>query len=247
MYTRRAIMNARRRRLLLEDQGQQPDFANVKLLLAFDGVDGSQAVTDLSNDARVITFAGHAQQDTDQFKYDSASLLLDDTGDWITIPQALQDDLGYANVDNLMTLECFFRPDAGPPDATNSLFGGRGSTDGFSLYYLSTGVLQLSGYNVSTSVIQLPTILTLSAETWYHVCLEQDGREWTIYIDGVQAAQDTATNEVSVNASDAFSIGQGAEAGGREIGGHIDQIRFVAGENVYGGAFTPPDRAFPTS
>ncbi len=225
----------------------QPTFSNVLLLLAFDGDDQSTTVTDLSEDARVITVAGNAQHDTAQFKYGSSSLLLDDSGDWITIPQALQADLGYAVADNQMTLECFFRPDAGAPDATNVIFGGRGTTDGFSLYHLSTGVIHVSAYDGSTSLLQQASTGTLTAETWYHICLEQNGTSWKLYIDGTLDGDGTATGTPTVNASDAFSIGAGSEAAGRELGGHIDQVRFVQGENVYGGNFTPPTQAHPTS
>ena len=61
------------------------NFDNVVLLLNFDGADAATATTDASKYNCSVRFAGDAQLDTANFKYGTASLLTDGTGDAIGV------------------------------------------------------------------------------------------------------------------------------------------------------------------
>jgi len=63
-------------------------FWNRVLLLDFDGTDGATSATDASRFAHTLTFNGDAQLDTANKKFGTASLLLDGTGDYVTISDA---------------------------------------------------------------------------------------------------------------------------------------------------------------
>jgi hypothetical protein len=69
-------------------------YDNVALLLPFDGADGATAATDYSPTPKTVTFAGNAQLDTANKKWGNASLLLDGTGDYLSIPDHADWDLG---------------------------------------------------------------------------------------------------------------------------------------------------------
>ena len=81
-----------------------PPFSNVTLLSGFEGADMSTSFTDESEDARIISGFGNAQIDTAQFRFGSSSLLLDGTGDFLTLPDS--DDWEF---DQAMTVEAFVR------------------------------------------------------------------------------------------------------------------------------------------
>lgn len=60
-----------------------PHWANVVLLLRFNGGDGSTTITD-SKSARAFTVFGNAHVETTQYKFGGSSLQLDGNGDYIT-------------------------------------------------------------------------------------------------------------------------------------------------------------------
>lgn len=70
-----------------------PSFSSVVLLCGFNGVDGATSTTDEAK-AKAITFVGNAQLDTAQKKFGTASLLLDGTGDYLTLADSLDWRLG---------------------------------------------------------------------------------------------------------------------------------------------------------
>lgn len=65
-----------------------PDFASVVLLAGFNGDDAATTAPDESLVARTLTFARNAQLDTAEKKFDSASLLLDGAGDYVSAPDS---------------------------------------------------------------------------------------------------------------------------------------------------------------
>lgn len=62
--------------------------ANVKLLLHMNGNDASTSFPDSSNVPHTVTAVANAQVDTAESKFGGASLLLDGTGDWLSIPNS---------------------------------------------------------------------------------------------------------------------------------------------------------------
>lgn len=64
------------------------DFADVELLMHCDGTNGSSTFTDSGPDARTITRSGNAQISTANSKFGGASMLLDGTGDYVSIGAA---------------------------------------------------------------------------------------------------------------------------------------------------------------
>jgi len=83
-----------------------PNWANVILLLEFEGVDASTTFTDLSDSARTMVAQDDAQIDTDQAATGSSALLLDGAnGDAVTT--ATHADFNFGSGD--FTVECFVR------------------------------------------------------------------------------------------------------------------------------------------
>ena len=94
---------------------------NVGLQLSFDGLDEADSTTDESSYGHTVSFVADAELDTAQYKHGTSSLLLDGTGDYITVP-----DHAIFDLTGNFTCEMWIRWSVTPE--SNS-FGGS-ATDG---------------------------------------------------------------------------------------------------------------------
>jgi hypothetical protein len=69
------------------------------LLLHFNGANGSATFTNSSSNARTVTPSGNAQISTAQSVFGGSSLLLDGSGDYLTIADATG-DFAFGNYDH---------------------------------------------------------------------------------------------------------------------------------------------------
>lgn len=217
--------------------GGDPFVGNTASLLHFDGTDGATTFTDVRG--KTWTASGDAQLDTAQFKWGSASLLLDGTGDYISATHA---DLDFT-ADNKFTMEAWIRPAA---------FGDRGI---FFNGDLSTNpsrvqvALNSSGQVVcfiqgsTGSGTSCTSTSSLTLNTWQHIAFTRDGSKLRVFINGT--LEGTASSTDSLVARTGFAIGN-ARAGGAQIpfNGHIDDVRLTKGVCRYSVNFTAPTGAF---
>lgn len=216
-----------------------------RLLMGFEGVDGSTTMTDESPAARTVTPSGNAQIDTAQFKFGASSLLLDGTGDFLTA--AHHADFAVATP---FTMECFLRLNASPAVsdrfgviakaastfANGALLGIRRETDtGQAIRVQGT-----AGFNPGGGSIVGTT--TLALNTWYHAALSYDGTNLRLFLDGV--LQGTLASTIVENTLDNLLIGRWPGSTVRDFNGWIDEVRFTS-ECLYIAAFTAPTAAFP--
>jgi hypothetical protein len=85
--------------------GPDPNWANVVLLMGFEGADASTTFVDESSVGRTMTAIGNAQIDTAQFKFGAASGLFDGSGDVVTAADSADWDFGSGD----FTIEMFVR------------------------------------------------------------------------------------------------------------------------------------------
>src|SRR5690606_22439209 len=71
-----------------------PIFSNVQVLLGFDGVNGATSETDQSSYGRAVTFDGNSKLDSGQSRFGSTALILDGTGDFISVPDSAELSVG---------------------------------------------------------------------------------------------------------------------------------------------------------
>src|SRR5690242_7612579 len=153
-----------------------PDFANVVLLMGFNGTDGSTTFTDESSFARTATAGGNAQIDTAWSKSGTGSLLLDGTTDSVDLPYyTLDKDNSVAGIQAGydVQIEGWIRFASGANlTATHEIFAqylASGNNRVFRFHY-TNGVLRLiyyaDGSTLSTAVSASWSPSTL---TDYHV------------------------------------------------------------------------------
>lgn len=228
-----------------------PYFANVLLLVGFEGTDGATTTTDESTYGRTATFAGNAQIDTADKPFGTSSLLVDGTGDYVTFPDST--DWGFSGQ---FTVEGHFKIDntAGTTEmaivahrtiSTNlawRLTATPAATPGLTFALSTDG----SSDNVIASISQAGLF---SKGTWYHLAADRDSSDkLRLYLGGVMKASDTTAAGTAFNIASALGIGASAN-GGIALKGWLKDIRITGGVARYAndGGFSAPTTAFPRS
>jgi hypothetical protein len=100
------------------------------------------------------------------------------------------------------------------------------NTAGFGLGIISSNRVELSFGNVAPSGGPQVQSSALAADTWYHIVAVVDiGNVLTLYVNGVSVGTDTITSSNRTSVSGGFNIG--ADAGGYDYTGKLDQVRIL--------------------
>lgn len=216
-----------------------PFFANVELLLHFDGVDGATATTDSSSRGRAITFNGGAQLDTAQAKWGPSSLLLDGTDDHLTIAH----DTAFSVATGDFTIEAWIRINAtGKTHTISNKRAGSGAQE----HSFSVGTTQRLSFSMFSggSVLNISDPGAITTGIWYHVAVARAGTLTRLFRDGVMVASGTQSGAPSSNSAPLL-IGRDRFFSGSYFQGWIDDYRFTKGVARYTENFTPPAGPFP--
>lgn len=205
-----------------------------KLICSFDGVDGATTFT--AETGQTVTFAGTAQLDTAQSKFGGAALLLDGTGDYVTISDS--DNWTFGTGD--FTIDCWaYWAAVGAGDFTLWSQWKTGQEAWWLRYSSNTLYLGINNVANAYSVSWTPTV-----STWYHIALVRYGSSVKIYIDGVSIVTFDFTG-VDIAASTGLLYIGAIEAGsGYEFNGSIDELRISKGIAKWTANFTPPTSAY---
>ena len=199
---------------------------NTKMLLHLDGADTSTTFTDETG-THTPSAVADAQLDTAQKKWGTASLLLDGTGDYVTVAAHADFDLVGSATSN-WTIDFQFRCNthtgsdhiiSQQEDAQNFwrlLHDDQGGgTDGLRFEYTIGGVnkIDMGGGEVADS-------------NWHHGALIKVGQLFGTYVDGTQVAYGTTADTDDLTAS---GIQIGAYGGANLFDGWIDELRIQNG------------------
>lgn len=206
---------------------------NTKLLLNM--ADGQALDSAAQNN---MTLFGNADTSTSQQKFGTASLALDETGDYVTIPHAKFTPFGTGN----FTIECFVR------------FAASTSGNGQGLFQLSSGTLNsttrgpAAGADNATgrwTIYYGTSYLTHgsiapSTNTWYHVAYVRNSGTTKLYIDGTEILSVSDSTDYT---DTYFTIG-GWYTTDYLLNGYLDEFR-ISHVARYTSNFTPTTEAFP--
>lgn len=202
-----------------------PYWANVSLLLKFEGANGTTTFDDLSSSDNTVTTFGTAQIQSDQLE-------LDGNSDYIRVPNstALLDASTPFTIELLTTGDTW----TGWSVFFSTYPSGQ---DGITFYADGTQLNIWAGYGFGTAAAIAAG--TLSTATEYHLAVTRNSSgEWKLWINGTQAGStDTESNTATVGATSAWI---GAENGDLYLDGRINQFRITNGSDRYTAAFTPP-------
>lgn len=209
-----------------------PNFANVSLLLHADGTNGSTSFTDFSPIAHTLTTNGNAQVSTTSPKFGTGSLLLDGSGDDLSIPASTSLAFGTGS----FTMEAFIKITA----FQNCYIFGQRAFGGFHMGVLADG--RFLGITPALNSIAEPSVSMVEG-TWYHVAFTRDASSnIRIFVDGVLRNSNTSSEDG--NATGTSYVGQ-TGINDRYFYGRFDELRITKGVCRYTADFTPPTAAFP--
>lgn len=210
--------------------------SSTKLLLHCDGANASTTFTDVQG-LHTVTANGNAQVSTAQSVFGGASALFDGTGDYLSLANSTDWNLGAAGSGDF-TIDFRLRfatvATCGLVSAANS-----GNITGWNISYSNTShaiILQNNDDATAGSASWTP-----SSGTWYHVAIIRVSGTITVYIDGTSIG--TITDQSLNNNGNALTIGAWADASS-SLNGYVDEFRISKGVARWTANFTPPAAAY---
>lgn len=239
------------------------NWANVVLLLPFDGTNGQTTTADISSYAQPTTInAAKAGLTTTSPKFGTASLLAG--GSNFNNSFACQTPYASGSVLDIFTtteytVECWLQiANAGTAGDSHTIVaygddGAGGSAACLQAYVTVfgdglTATLAVADQSAFGTGITVSSTISLVVGTWYHFALVHHGALVTGYFDGV--AQFTAgwnPGTYTHSGSTAVCIGSFSRTGAFGVALQIDEFRVTAGLARYTANFTPTSIEFPTT
>lgn len=230
---------------VVEPQGD-PHFANVSLLLHFDGADGATTFTDSSTNNLTVTRSGDARITTSESKFGDASVVFDGSNDMLFASDAPVLDLETGD----FTIELWFF--LNQLNRQHTLAGKHSGTPAGTEWLLtveSTNRLKFQGPG-SGSITQETS--PLSANVWYHVAVTRHSDTLRMFLDGQQVtAYPNNSSPVpytqNITGTGGFRVGAYQVYGSfvSVLNGYVDELRITKGIGRYTENFTPPAAPFP--
>lgn len=209
-------------------------YASTKLLLHFNGADGSTTFTDNSSATKTVTANGNAKISTAQSKFGGSSGYFDGNMDFLYAADSVDWDFGV--YDFSVETWCLFLSHT----TTQTLVGNyqtENGTIGWVLQYRSDTAGLLFGYG-DVGLIHVPW--TPVDGTWYHIAAAREGNALRVFVNG--ALLKTVTNSTDISGSTApLRIGCLYYTSNIQFfNGHLDDLRITKGVARYTASFTPP-------
>lgn len=208
-----------------------------KLLLHFDGSDGSTTFTDASASGRTITRTGDPEIDTAQSKFGGASGLFNNGR--VQPPDDADLEVGSSDFTIDMWVRCanWTGTQCLCMKGNNADYWTGFYATGTALYF--PGTTNNGGYNFSSS----SSFATLSNNTWHHIAASRTGNNLYLFLDGVLMDTRDVTGLSMYNFTHPWSIGSRND-GGIPFVGWIDELRISVGVGRWTAGFTPPTAAY---
>jgi hypothetical protein len=217
-----------------------PFFANVSLLLRFEGANGSSTFTDSGPLSKTVSASG-AVISTAQFKFGSASGFFDGVDDSLLISNIA--GLSMQGAD--FCVEGWARLNVTSGGRTLVDFRGTGLSNSSWEIFVDASSRWLGVYNGpsnSLAAITAANALPPANGQFFHWAVTRSGATLRLFVNGVLGASATF-NPPATNAS-GVRIGVN-QAGGNRFSGHMDELRITLGQARYTANFAPPTQPFP--
>jgi hypothetical protein len=210
-----------------------------KLCIHFNGTDG--ATTHTAETGQTVTFQGDAKLSTTQKKFGTASLLLDGTGDYCTVP----DSNKWYFADQPFTIDLWLKIDA-IAGFTGGVCGQYVDVNNYWEFYIDYGLPKFKIVVGGVTKADYRSASYVRLGGWRHLELVRTGTSIYMFIDGLSkiVVADTAisTNEVP-NLAAVLEIGAVLNHSS-VLTGSIDEFRISKGVARHTANFTPNTREY---
>ncbi|NBW22848.1 MAG: LamG domain-containing protein [Caulobacteraceae bacterium] len=207
-------------------------FNSVRLLLPFDGANGSTTFVDSSLSNRTVSANGTAALSTSQSKYGGASLYID--GSSTAFAQCLSSALDIGSSD--FAAECWYYPlDNTGTGGTRTIFHfNNGGPGGLHIHRNTSQQLVVDNGVTGTTA----GTITMAINQWHHIAVTRSGTTIRGFVNGSQALTHTAQSYATADRLQIGRYGTGGTTG--NMYGYVDDVRVTAGVARYTSTFTPP-------
>lgn len=210
----------------------------------FDGSNGSTAITEQSG--RPVSVFGNAQISTAQYAPltgNTSSLLLDGTGDYLTVPDSADFSFGAGN----FTIRFWCRPTSSGSDREILAQRINGATSFFYIRHTTAGNIRVVAVNGGTTITDVISMTTLTNNVWTFVEIVRTGGSVKISLGGTFGT--TVTTDAATAWPDSASvlyIGIGNDLLGATnfFAGYLDDLEIYKGYAMHTANFTPPTAPF---
>ena len=201
-----------------------------QLLIHFDGANGDTADQTAAT-GQLVSLEGAAQLSTTQKKFGTASLLLNGTTDYATVPDSANWDF---STDDFTIDGWFYKDDVSSDNRGVVTCRDVDDQNGWQLY-IGSNLLQFAAEGGVSVYGVIPTL------TWVHFAVVRYSNILTLYINGVSIATQDVTG-IAINNTNNHVLGIGmtfSDYGAYLFKGWIDEVRICKGIARWTTAFTP--------
>lgn len=228
--------------------GSYYNFNTCVMLLRFNGADGDKSATDVAKN-KAITFVETAQQDTAQYKFGTASLLLDGDSDYIYVDSTDANINDFCMGTGAFTIDFWVRFST-VVDGTYGLFSQYENEDNWvNFFYSKAGsnaILRFEIKDTGSDAMAIEVGFFPSADTWYHIALIRgwggEPNDFAVTVNGTQASSTVTDADTWPSIDGDFAIGRSVAAGPvyYYLNGWIDDFRVTKGAALWTANFTAP-------
>lgn len=203
-----------------------------KLLLHLNAATG---ITDALGNT--VAASGNAQISTGVYRFGGASLLLDGTGDYLTVTNVPAIRLGSSD----FAVEAWVYLAA---NSTNKAFIGNRAFASSSAteWAFATGAQNCLQVVTGATLLYADVANPMSLNTWHHVAWTRSGSANTLFVDGVSVG--TFTNSQNFSSAANIVIGHDPNAGLGDLNGSVDEVRMSIGAPRWTTTFLPGTEAY---
>lgn len=233
-----------------------PSRSSVSLLLHGDGANAGIVFTDNSPSPKTLTRNGNTQTSTAVYKYGTASILFDGTGDYLSSAF----NTAYDLLPNSFTVEGWIystNMKAGGQRifATGGGLAGFNATNGIHVLCQINDAAGSLGFQMSTNTATPAGTGSgniITANTWFHLAYVYNSAtaEARIFANGVVVAGAVLSGVARPSTNPQLSIATiPGEAGSvtTAFQGYMDDFQLTKGVAKYSMSFTPPTKPYPNS
>ena len=208
---------------------------NADFLLHADGTDGSVAFSDSSMSPKAITSAGNVQIDTSQSKFGGASAQFDGTGDYLDVADNAAWDFGTG--DFTIDFWCRFATTVG----TQELVDIGLDPNGVEVFQITSETNTTLYFRIDGGATDITKVWSPESNRWYHLAATRSSNTARLFIDGIQQASATDSNDIQQ--ASGVRIGESFGAT-RTFNGWIDEVRIIKGTSAFNANFTVASTAY---
>ena len=219
-----------------------------KILLHFDGTNGSTTFTDVNAGGAAHTWSvptGTSVLSTASPKFGTASLL---TGVSSGIVTANSPDLNLGSSD--FTMDCWWNPAGVSGGGFQGICGQQRaaaslSQIGLYVYRDNSNKIVAAAYSGTSTNILMTSANSIAGNQWYHLAMVRAGSTAYLFINGVQDAIQTGiTGAVNYDSGGAFGVGCTGLSVPFSSGKYVDEFRLSVGIARWTSNFTPPSEPY---